>query len=279
MNRHGAKLIAVVDADPWDGIPDCIPRRTGNIRSHGFHQAWAAGVDFVLSLDDDVTPLDGVDVFEEYERSFAEPAPAAPYLSVGVLVGEGIEMRGFPYENRWRPVGFQYGGWIGVPDVDAVTAISRPPLERTAFAPLVVPVPRGSALTCCAMNFAFRAELAPLAWQHSTRERWGDIWSGLYQKAALDDANMAMTVNGRASVSHERASNLWSNLESESDGMRTNEGLWESLMLSTRLHPPDPVVAWERATDRAAAHFAVTRGEEYAAEFVDRRDGWLRLFA
>src|SRR5690349_17937745 len=54
--------------DAWDTIPDWMPRRSDMIRSWGFYRSWDAGCDFVLSLDDDVRPVAGVDVFAEFER-------------------------------------------------------------------------------------------------------------------------------------------------------------------------------------------------------------------
>src|SRR3990167_2615706 len=71
----------------WDDFPDWIPRGSDMCRSFGIYQAWKAGHEFTLSLDDDVLPY--YDPFVEYERVFREGAPLSEYLSVGALTTYG----------------------------------------------------------------------------------------------------------------------------------------------------------------------------------------------
>jgi hypothetical protein len=268
FERHGVRLFAVIDEPPWPGIPEFIPRRTDMIRSWGFVQAWRSGCRYVLSLDDDVTPVG--DPFAAYERVFEQGAPVAPYLSVGALTDAGCEMRGFPYGVRWARVAVQYGGWCGVPDLDAATQITRAPVQAQ-FHPVVLPVPQGVAATTCAMNFAFDAEYTEWMWQLPLFEgrynRFGDIWSGLIQKRVLDVAGLAMVVNGPALVRHSRASNAWANLSKEAPGMEINEGVWAAL----------PGGTWREVTDAFANHLA-SFDPPYAAHFRDARDQWEAAF-
>lgn len=204
------------------------------IRSLGFHEAWQEGSDFTLSLDDDVSPLPGIDVFEEYEKAFERPSYCSEYFNVGDLTTDGAALRGFPYGERRRAhVAVQYGGWHGVLDYDAASQLVRMPHSSNLFAPVCIPVPKGTPVTTCIMNAAFRTEFAPIMWQLPMVEgkynRFGDIWSGLLQKKILDAFGLVMLINGSASVYHDRASDPIANLEREAPGIRINETLWEHL--------------------------------------------------
>ena len=204
------------------------------IRSLGFFQAWTARSEFTLTLDDDVRPLPGVDIFAEYEKAFARGAYCSEYFSVGDLTTDGAALRGFPYRERGRaPVAVQYGGWHGVLDYDAAAQLVSRPESNHEFAPVCIPVPKGAPVTTCIMNAAFRTKYTPIMWQlpmiDGKYNRFGDIWSGLLQKKILDSFGRVMLINGAASVRHERASDPIANLEREAPGVRINESLWSHL--------------------------------------------------
>jgi len=250
LHKHVADVFVCEDMDPQplsvveydSGLtvhilrradwPWWVPRGTDMCRSWGMVHAYRSGAEFILSLDDDVTPIG--DVFAEYEAVFDAGAVCSPYFDVGALTSFDGQMRGFPYADRSRAtVGLQAGGWSGVLDFDARTQLE---LERTDgydFARLVVPVPKGAPVTVCAMNMAWRREFTRYLWQlpllDGRYSRWGDIWGGLCAKRALDDLGVAVVVNGRAQVRHERASDPHANLERETPGVAINERAWESL--------------------------------------------------
>lgn len=267
--QHSVELITVWDEPPWENIPDFIPRRTDMIRSWGFYRAWENGATYTLSLDDDVTPL--TDVFAAYEAGFERDWACSPYLSTGSLTDSGLDMRGFPYEGRGRKAAVQYGGWDGVPDLDAVTQLSSSHAHRL-FDHVCLPVPRGVPVTTCAMNFAFRTSHTPLMWQlpllDGRYNRFGDIWSGLIQKKVLDAQGDVMLVNGKARVHHDRASDPFTNLEKEAPGLRHNENLWNALGGDTFLQVSD-----------SFARFFLVSDTRYATHFYECRDQWLSLFA
>lgn len=261
----------------WSHIPDFIPRKTDMIRSWGIYQAWKAGSTYTLSLDDDVLP-EG-DPFDEYERVFDAGAPLSDYLDVGSLTSFGKPLRGFPFADRQpAEVAIQYGGWHGVLDYDAPTQLAGVnPVE--SFHPVVLPVPRGTAVTGCIMNCAWRTEYAPIMWQlpldaRGQYNRFGDIWSGLFQKRVLDALGKVMVINGKASVRHERASDPLANLEREAPGIPVNEGLWENLTDWSKLGMH---ACYDLVTECAYDHFNKTDAE-YAVHFLEARDKWLSLF-
>ena len=102
--------------------------------------------------------------------------------------------------------------------------------------------------------------------------RFGDIWSGLFQKRTLDVCGQVMVVNGKASVIHRRASDPIANLERETPGVRLNETLWETL--SQTVSEGTVVDVYRAVTDLAATHFE----RPYRTVFTEARDEWLALF-
>jgi hypothetical protein len=238
---HDVQVYVVEDAPPWPGIPDWVPKRTDMIRSWGFYLAWRDGHRRILSMDDDVRvrPVSWhghhADPLAAYDEGFRIRWPVSSCLSVGALTNTGLQMRGFPTEGRGHRAAIQYGGWDGVPDLDGETQLTYPD-TRSYFEPVVMPVPKGCAVTTCAMNFAFERDYTPWCWQLPVCEegprrydRWGDIWSGLVQKRLCDLHEVAMLVNGRATVRHERASDPRVNAAKELPGRGPHEGLWEAI--------------------------------------------------
>lgn len=286
FEKHDVRLIPVFDEPKtWAKLPWFIPRRTDMIRSWGFYEAWKAGSEFTLTLDDDVLPL--FDPFVAYEHEFEHGSVCSPYFSVGSLTTSSLQMRGFPYGDRQRAeVAVQYGGWSGVLDYDAATQLVNTPSGDESFSSVVIPVPRGTPATTCIMNCAFRTELAPIMWQlpmlDGKYNRFGDIWSGLLQKKVLDSVGEVMLINGKASVRHERASNSFTNLEREAPGAEINEHLWgivdwaiaANSFSCTQVHQI-PVVNYYRLVTQGVAN---AFPEDYAQKFLMARDEWLELF-
>jgi hypothetical protein len=281
FDKYNVQVSVIVDDEStWEKMPWFIPRRSDMIRSLGFLRVYQrAEVDYVLTLDDDTLPiasLSGVDIFEQYRRVFEAGAPLSDYLDVGALTTSQLQMRGFPYRDREpATVAIQYGGWHGVLDYDARTQLDHP-RGPERFKGVVLPVPRGTAVTGCIMNCAFRREVTPIMWQlpllDGRYNRWGDIWSGLIQKRVLDRIGQAVVINGKASVLHERASDPNVNLEREAPGIPFNENLWRSIQPHRDV--TGMLATWERVTGLMAQRFE-DDDPEYARLFRDSRDAWL----
>ena len=292
FTKHKVHLVVVQDLPEHDDkIVDClqnagftyrllnqsdlttkhIPIKTDMIRSFGFYYVWKNKLsDFTLTLDDDVLPA-GLDIFEEYGKVFERGAQFSEFLDVGSLTSSNQNMRGFPYKDRrTQMVGVQYGGWHGVLDYDAATQLANPEPQQV-FQLVNIPVPKNTPVTCCIMNCAFRTELTPIMWQlpmlDGRYNRVGDIWSGHFIKKTLDNIGVVMTINGRASVIHDRASDPYNSLEKEAPGVRLNDYLWENLSGTT----------YRDITDSAAQYFA-TEDVHYANHFIEARNEWLDLF-
>lgn len=204
----------------------CIPRRSGGVRSFGF---WLAGqstdLDMILTLDDDVTPLDGVDIIAEHWRQLETPRHRRWWPTADVRT------RGFPYstEGMVKPV-LNHGLWRGMPDLDA--------LEQMKQGELVWKPPTGNNMvpprmyyTMCIMNVAFRPGVAPYLFMAPFPDgfkRWDDIWGGLIFKRLADLMGWVVT-SGEPVVRHERASTVQGNLSQEFLGYGLNETFWKVL--------------------------------------------------
>ena len=184
--------------------------------------------DIYISLDDDVLPVG--DPIQDHIDALSQKVKLD-----WVNTSTTHRMRGLPYNLPEYPVWLSHGTWQGVPDLDAIQQLQHPEM-RDVDCPQVK-IPKGVFFPLCAMNFAFRKELLPWAYQAPmgqklaqdglpVYDRFADIWSGLLMKCALDDQDAA-AVSGFATVNHVRASNVFTNLRKEAVGMEVNEDIWE----------------------------------------------------
>lgn len=192
-------------------------------RNLGFAMAkWDSDPDIYISLDDDVKP-DGDTIGKHIEA--LEHRTSISWVSTL----SGLPVRGVPYGVRDEaPVMLSHGTWKGVPDLDAPSQlVNGIPKEYTAVRG---PIPRGVYFPLCAMNFAFKAEALPYVYQAPMNthglDRFGDIWAGIYLKRAFDKKGWAV-YTGHASVIHDRASNVFKNLQKEAKGLELNEGVYK----------------------------------------------------
>lgn len=290
FRKHKVRLVIVEDGEEysnlgeiqnyahlnWSDVPEFIPRKTDMIRSWGFWFVYDNKLaDYVLTLDDDVLPIN--DLFEIYEEGF-KGSVFSPYLSVGALTDSGLQMRGFPYKDRKiADVAVQYGGWGGVLDYDAATQLAIP-RENQSFYGVVMPVPKGVPATCCIMNCAFKVEYTPIMWQltmvNGRFNRIGDIWSGLFIKKTLDALGKVMLINGQASVSHYRASDPYQSLIKEAPSIWLNDHIWEELVEPGR----EGMLDIYGQVTYSAYDFLRKHDLSYAERFKEDRDKWLTLF-
>jgi hypothetical protein len=254
----------------------CIPRNTDCIRSFGFYKAYLTDVDYVLTLDDDVRPIDGLDVFSEYEKVFVGGMYLSEYVNTGMFFvhPEGMFMRGFPFSDRHKKkVALQYGMWAGVPDLDGITQLSKP-VDNGRVGVTTFSVPKYAALTGCIMNCAFQREFAICFYQllmgkNYPFDRWGDIWSGLVAKRVCDQNDWAVVINSYATVEHLRASDVNTNIKKESSGYAINEYLWDEISMSTG--------SYEQIMNSLCDN-DVFRNKEYSEKLKEAVNAWLGLF-
>jgi reversibly glycosylated polypeptide/UDP-arabinopyranose mutase len=203
-----------------------IPRLTDGCRNLGFAYVakYMPETDIVISLDDDVLP-DG-DTIGDHIRALNHSVSISWVSTIA-----GMPVRGVPYGTREEaPVMLSHGWWKGVPDLDAPSQLINGIPDE--YSPVKGPIPKGVLFPLCAMNFAFRMEAMPYVYQAPMdMKRWGfdrfaDIWSGITLKREFDKKGWAV-YTGNASVRHERASNVFKNLQKEAIGIELNEKFWQ----------------------------------------------------
>jgi hypothetical protein len=268
---------SMLGEDSW-----IIPKRTCDIRSFGMYLAWLQRTDYVLTLDDDVRPLN--DLFYEYEKMFDQEVPSKSYFDTGDLLegpsGEGVYCRGFPQRDKHpRKVIAQFGGWNGCPDLDGYVQVGyQEPYFN--FLPQNVNIQRGVGFSGCSMNVALRRE-AIVWWyqllmgQDWPYDRFGDMWSGLFLKRLCDLHKYPIVFNGKASVEHNRASNPVTNMKKEASGLVVNEYLWDSLQ-NFGTNYMDPVDDYEQRAQFIKENELFPK--EYNTKLCEAMMLWANLF-
>jgi len=206
---------------------DLIYNKNDGVRNLGF--AFIAKVlpeiEYIITLDDDVSPIG--DTIQDHIDTL-ESRVSINWMST--LVDD--YPRGFPYNARKEaPVAISHGVWEGVKDWDAPTQLVRGNPKASFYKGVI---PKGSLFPICGMNLAFKRDMLPYMYfapmgYRVGMDRFADIWMGIRAKK-ICDANDWGVVTGYASVLHDRASNVFTNLKKEARGIELNESFWQGDM-------------------------------------------------
>lgn len=202
----------------------------GGARSYGFYKAWKEGCDFFLSLDDDCLPEDDCNGKEFVEEHIEQlETDNGQWLHTT----EKIRARGIPYMNvgRENETMINMGFWKKNADFDAPTQLLHGSVE--VLQKKWSPIPKGYYIPLCGMNISFKREATPMMFQPLMGKiyniwRFDDIWCGIIAKKICDHLDYSVRA-GDPSISHSRASNVWTNLKKEANGLEMNEDFWEMI--------------------------------------------------
>lgn len=234
IKHHGALLVTVWDGDsPYVQVgndkysvkdimgnrADLIFNWNDGVRNLGF--AFVAkrlqNITSIITLDDDTKPFG--DTIRDHVEALNQSVPVS-WLSTASEF-----MRGFPYGVRGEAeVVLSHGVWEGVKDYDAPTQLVKGNMPVQFYKG---PIPKGVFYPMCGMNIAFKPKMLPFMYyapmgQKVGVQRFADIWLGIESKNIIDENGWAV-VSGYSKVRHERASNVFTNLEQEGKGIRLNE--------------------------------------------------------
>lgn len=233
IEAHDCHLIKVVDGENptaagetveeiMGDSADLVYNKNDGVRNLGF--AYIAKhhpeVDTIITLDDDTRPHG--DTIQDHLDALNKRVPVS-WLSTASEF-----MRGFPYElHEEAEVVLSHGVWLGVKDWDAPNQLVRGNPDATFYRG---PIPKGVYYPMCGMNIAFKRKLLPYMYfapmgHRVGMDRFADIWLGIVSKRIIDQKGWAV-VSGYATVQHDRASNVWKNLQKEARGLELNEGFW-----------------------------------------------------
>lgn len=250
---HGVNLVVVHDSDQPSievngksvGNADWIVEdeyrplfccRSDACRNYGFwYCALFLDPEFVLTFDDDLYPIDGTDPIADHLAVLNQPASLS-WMNSGH--GSSPVYRGMPYAVRAEAtVQLSHGVWVGTGDYDGPTqlmltpkAISDPEgYSQGEFFKGVYP--RGVLAPISGMSLAFTRKAMPFVYYakqgpSTPFNRFADIWMGVSLKREFDKRDWAI-YTGNSFVHHSRASNVFSNLKQESDGLDFNERWWK----------------------------------------------------
>lgn len=187
------------------------------------------GTDVILTLDDDLTPYGNDPIQEHLDALFVENPRAGTFSHRRVPIAwfpvASEYTRGFPYGVRDEAeVWLSHGVWEGVHDHDGPTQLVCGNRPMTFYKGVI---PKGCLFPCSGMNLMWPVKATPYMYYAPMGkklgvQRFADIWMGTYMKRRFDLLNKAV-VSGYSTVYHDRASNVFANLEEEARGIRMNE--------------------------------------------------------
>lgn len=256
QNSVSAGLPCTMAHFAWDDITKdlgdkewIIPRRSDTVRSYGYLKAYQAGYKYILTLDDDCYPPSEVDGLTYDASGFIkEHMRQLTSRSRWFNTLNSVKPRGIPFYNvgKSADVIVNHGLWTNVLDYDAPYQLANPIKEQFSFDNRVVPA--GLYFPMCGMNVMWRADVTILMYHllmgkrkamlpnvegvdgdglvKLPFDRFGDIWCGVLMKKVAD-AMGYMVTTGMPYIRHERASNPFTNLKKEANGIEVNEDFWE----------------------------------------------------
>jgi len=242
-------------SDAW-----IIPRKTDCVRSYGFLKALELDPLFIVTLDDDTKPSMENHIEDFYSRLFQNEYPPSNFYNT--LRGNDFPRGTYPSH---KGCDVAHGGWLGVPDLSAEEQLERPFKSEAQHFNMGL-VPKGSFFSMCGMNLAWkpgatRSLYFGLQGKDYPIDRCGDIWAGY--KATIDGLSVH---TGSPFVVHDRASNVWSNLEKEENAEKMSACFedWASHDMTIKYHPEDywdklaeAYKVWERLVDERTSNSKV----------------------
>jgi reversibly glycosylated polypeptide/UDP-arabinopyranose mutase len=234
FEKHDVELLVVYDGEVpkvrnetvntlMGEYKDCIVNFNGGVRNLGFAYVakFLLDVEVIITLDDDEVPIN--DPIQDHLDALNQRVPVS-WMSTA-----SEYMRGFPYGIRDEAeVVLSHGVWEGVADWDAPTQLvqGNHPVEFPKM-----PIPKGIYFPMCIMNVAFKRKMLPYMYQappipEMNIGRADDIFCGILAKREIDKQGWA-AVTGYARVNHQRASNVYSNLNKEAKTIELMETFWQ----------------------------------------------------
>ena len=216
--EHNGDLYSVKDIMGKDS--NLIYNKNDGVRNLGFAYIarFLPDVEYIITLDDDVKPVG--DTIQDHIDTLNKKVSTS---WISTTLDE--YPRGFPYGAREEAkVVLSHGIWEGVKDWDAPTQLVK---GNPATGFYKGPIPKGVFYPMCGMNIAFTRRMlpfmyyAPMGYRVGV-DRFADIWLGIESKKIIDNAGLAVYTGG-ATVEHNKASNVWKNLQKEVRGLEMNE--------------------------------------------------------
>ena len=228
-----------------------IPERAHNESSFGLLIALERGdYDMVVFLDDDTYPINGKDFLSEHWMALHQKDKSGkPMGKVPVREAEygnwlnthpSYQVRGLPYcqrrlrtnwmnPNNFTETVLNMGCWIGIPDLNAIDYLAFDP-DPQYFQVHNFTAAKRNFVPICSMNVAFKPQIIPAYYQLWHRDRYDDIFSGLFLKVIADHLNKGVSVGSPLCVHDKVPRDYFKDAETELPSMKLNESLWQVLL-------------------------------------------------
>ena len=231
--KHNIKYIEVQDGEnpTANGITikeimgkdaDLIYNFNDGVRNLGFAfvAKFLPEVDIIITLDDDTEPYG--DTIQDHLNILSMRVPVSWQGTANFFT------RGFPYSLREEAeVVLSHGVWLGIPDLDAPHQLVGNIRKDAGF--ITQAIHKGVFYPMCGMNIAFKRKLLPYMYFAPMKDginRFADIWCGIESKRIIDKKGWAV-VSGGAKIIHNKASDVFKNLQKEAKGIELNEEFWK----------------------------------------------------
>jgi hypothetical protein len=195
----------------------------------------------LVFLDDDTYPDARIDFLGEHYRALNTKTSVREAVDGYWLnTHPNYQARGMPYcqrrrksswllPNTFKETVLNMGCWMGIPDLNAIDYLALNPLPQT-FTPRNFAAARNNFVPVCSMNVAFKPEIAPAYYQLWHRDRYDDIFSGLFLKVIADHLNMGISVGVPLCYHDKEPRDLFRDAETEMPSLKLNEALWRVLL-------------------------------------------------
>ena len=219
-----------------------IPERAHNESSFGLLIALERGdYDVIVFLDDDTYP-EHADFLGEHWQALNSKTSVRQTINGyhWLNTHPNFQVRGLPYSQRRKrsnwllPYQFaetvlNMGCWIGIPDLNAIDYLAFDP-DPQYFQVHNFTVAKHNFVPICSMNVAFKPEIIPAYYQLWHRDRFDDIFSGLFLKVIADHLNKGVSVGAPLCYHDKEPRDYFEDAETELPSMKLNESLWQVLL-------------------------------------------------
>jgi len=213
-----------------------VPYDSDNRRNVGYLMALAAGVDFLISIDDDNYCLEE-DFFAAHALICGEAqetevvATESGWFNICSLLqfdqAGPVYPRGFPYFARHRredltrrrapkSIHFNVGLWLKSPDIDGISWLVNPVIAQSFRGPSLV-LDNNIWSPINTQNTALRAEVVPAFYYLRMNypllgglpiDRYGDIFAGYFAQACMHHLGGALRIGTPVAVHRRHSHNF-----------------------------------------------------------------------
>jgi len=223
---------------------DALPYNSIQRRSLGFIEAFTAGVDYIITVDDDnfarprhVTMLD--ELFDSSGVFGSVVNTKTRWFNPGVLCEPTVRHRGLPRSQFGVPhvvesvthkrviLGVVASLWVGDPDVDAVERMCHDPEVQVVTNSMITDLRTWAPFNSQAT--AFRASLTPAMLMLPHVGRYDDIWASYVTRVVMDQLGLHVAYGKPYVTQRRNPHDTMRDLLDEMHGMRYTDVVIDEL--------------------------------------------------